>query len=102
MAAALSARSRDSISPPVHWTRRLDWFQDPLRMPTLRVEPVRAVIAAHAAGFDLNVHGGAADRIILATASVLGLPLANRWDRHRPKPLERTSCVLNVRRPRSP
>ena len=60
-----------------------DWFQDLARLPEIRIAPVSAVIAAHAAGFDDNVHGDPADRIILATASVLGLPLATADEKLR-------------------
>jgi PIN domain nuclease of toxin-antitoxin system len=60
-----------------------DWFQDLMRLPEIRIEPVSAVIAAHAAGFDENVHGDPADRIILATARVLGLSLATADEKMR-------------------
>jgi PIN domain nuclease of toxin-antitoxin system len=71
-------RGRIALRQPLE-----DWFQDLMRLPEIRIEPVSAVIATHAAGFDENVHGDPADRIILATASVLGLPLATADEKLR-------------------
>lgn len=71
-------RGRIELRQPVE-----DWVRDLLRLPEVRIEAVSAVIAAHAAGFDENVHGDPADRIILATASVLGLRLATADEKLR-------------------
>lgn len=60
-----------------------DWLRDLALLPEIRIEPVNGVIAARAAGFGDSVHGDPADRIILATASVLGLPLATSDERLR-------------------
>jgi PIN domain nuclease of toxin-antitoxin system len=71
-------RGRIALRQPLE-----DWFEDLQRLPEIRIEPVSAAIAAHAAGFDENVHGDPADRIILATSRVLRLPLATADDKLR-------------------
>jgi PIN domain nuclease of toxin-antitoxin system len=59
------------------------WFHDLTRLPEIRIEPVSGAIAAHAASLDDGVHGDPADRIILATAIVLGVPLATADEKLR-------------------
>lgn len=44
-------------------------------LPQLRIEPVTDEIGAFAGAFDGGMHGDCADRIIAATAHVLGAPL---------------------------
>lgn len=71
-------RGRIELRQPIE-----DWLRDLMRLPEIRIEPVSGVIAARAAGFDDGVHGDPADRIILATAVVLGLPLATADEKLR-------------------
>ena len=51
------------------------WLQDVGLLPELRFEPVSAAIAQQAGNFEHHIPGDPADRIIAATALVLGLRL---------------------------
>lgn len=59
------------------------WLADLHSIPELRIEPVTADIAALAGSFDGEMHGDPADRIIAATARVLGARLASADERLR-------------------
>jgi PIN domain nuclease of toxin-antitoxin system len=60
----------------LHFSLPLDqWLADMRSLPELRVEPVSAEIAALAGSLPDPMHGDPADRLIAATASVLGVPL---------------------------
>lgn len=51
------------------------WLADVKRLPEIRFEPVTDEIACMAGSFRDSMHGDPADRIIAATAHVLGFPL---------------------------
>jgi PIN domain nuclease of toxin-antitoxin system len=51
------------------------WLADMNSLPEIRVEPVSADIAVLAGGLAKPMHGDPADRLIVATASMLGVPL---------------------------
>ncbi|MGB0126623.1 MAG: type II toxin-antitoxin system VapC family toxin [Rhodocyclaceae bacterium] len=63
-------RGRLQFSVPLE-----QWLADMRSLPELRVEPVSAEIAALAGSLPDPMHGDPADRLIAATASVLGIPL---------------------------
>lgn len=54
-----------------------EWLSDVRALPELRFEPVSLDIAARAGGFDGSTPGDPADRMILATAAVLGARLVS-------------------------
>jgi len=62
------------------------WLADLRSIPELQIEPVTAEIAALAGSLDGNMHGDPADRIIAATARVLGARLATADERLRGVP----------------
>ena len=62
------------------------WLADLLSLPELHIEPVSADIAALAGTFDGEMHGDPADRLIAATARVLGARLVTADDRLRALP----------------
>jgi PIN domain nuclease of toxin-antitoxin system len=51
------------------------WLADMKSLPEIRFEPVSADIALLAGGLAEPMHGDPADRLIVATASMLGVPL---------------------------
>ena len=51
------------------------WLADMNSLPEIRVEPVSADIAVLAGGLAEPMHGDPADRLIVATTSILGVPL---------------------------
>lgn len=51
------------------------WLADMKSLPEIRLEPVSADIAVLAGGLAEPMHGDPADRLIVATASTLGVPL---------------------------
>jgi PIN domain nuclease of toxin-antitoxin system len=51
------------------------WLADMKRLPEIRVESVSADIAVLAGGLAEPMHDDPADRLIVATASALGVPL---------------------------
>lgn len=59
------------------------WLADARQLPELRFEPVSAEIAELAGGFGEDMHGDPADRLIAATALVLGAPLATADEKLR-------------------
>jgi PIN domain nuclease of toxin-antitoxin system len=59
------------------------WLADARSIPELRLEPVSAEIAALAGSFLDPMHGDPADRIIAATATVMGASLVTADDRLR-------------------
>jgi PIN domain nuclease of toxin-antitoxin system len=63
-------RGRLNFSVPVD-----TWLADTRRLPELRYEPVSAEIAQLAGSFGDDMNGDTADRIIAATAILLGVPL---------------------------
>lgn len=60
-----------------------DWIDTMLRVPELRIEPISAEIARVGAGLDESMPGDPADRLIMATAMVLGARLVTADDRLR-------------------
>lgn len=74
-------RGRLMISVPFE-----QWLADLRALPELRFEPVSAEIAALAASFDGTMHGDPADRIIAATARMLGARLVTADERLRGLP----------------
>ena len=62
------------------------WLADVQRLPELRFEPVNAEIARLAGSFDESIPGDPADRIIAATAIVLGAKLVTADERLRAAP----------------
>ena len=62
------------------------WLADARSIPELRFEPVSVEIASLAGSFLEPVHGDPADRIIAATATVLGAALVTADDRLRGLP----------------
>jgi len=59
------------------------WLADVRSIPELRLEPVSVEIAALAGSFLDLMHGDPADRIIAATATVMGASLVTADDRLR-------------------
>lgn len=59
------------------------WFADVRSLPELRFEPVSAEIALLAGTFGDDMHGDPADRVIAATAIVLGASLVTADDKLR-------------------
>lgn len=49
-----------------------EWLDDVRSLPELHIEPVTAEIAVRAGSFDAEVQGDPIDRLIIATAFVLG------------------------------
>lgn len=78
-------RGRLQFSVPVE-----QWLADMRRIPELRLEPVSSDIAALAGSLPGPMHGDPADRIIAATATVLGSSLVTADDRLRSLPALRT------------
>lgn len=74
-------RGRLTLSVPFE-----QWIADLRALPELRFEPVTAEIAALAGSFDGAMHGDPADRIIAATARMLGMRLVTADDRLRGLP----------------
>jgi len=63
-------RGRLRLSMPLD-----QWLADMNSLPEIRVEPISADIAVVAGGLAEPMHGDPADRLIVATASTLGVPL---------------------------
>jgi PIN domain nuclease of toxin-antitoxin system len=60
----------------LHLTVPLEqWLADMHSLPEIKVESVSAEIAVLAGGLAEPMHGDPADRVIVATASTLGVPL---------------------------
>lgn len=57
------------------------WLADVRLLPELRWQPVTEDIAALAGGFGDELHGDPGDRLIVATALALGLPLLSADER---------------------
>jgi PIN domain nuclease of toxin-antitoxin system len=57
------------------------YVRDLFSLPGVREAPVTSEIATTAGALPKSFHGDPADRIIVATASLLGLPLATRDER---------------------
>ncbi len=74
-------RGRLTLSVPFE-----QWLADLRALPELRLEPVSAEIAALAGSFDGTMHGDPADRIIAATARMLGARLVTADERLRGLP----------------
>lgn len=68
--ATAARRGRLVLEAPVD-----RWLQDLLAMSELRIEPVSAEVARLAGSLGEEVHGDPVDRIIVATARLLGLRL---------------------------
>jgi PIN domain nuclease of toxin-antitoxin system len=78
-------RGRLQLTMPIE-----QWLADVRSIPELRLEPVSADIAAVAGGLGEPMHGDPADRIIAATATVLGATLVTADERLRSVPALRT------------
>ena len=63
-------RGRLQLSMPLD-----QWLADMNSLPEIRVESVSAEIAVLAGGLAEPMHGDPADRLIVATTAVLGVPL---------------------------
>lgn len=68
--ATAARRGRLKLSVPLD-----RWLDDAQLLPELRFEPVSVEIARTAGAFPSDLHGDPADRLIAATALVLGAPL---------------------------
>jgi PIN domain nuclease of toxin-antitoxin system len=62
------------------------WLADMRCIPELRLEPVSADIAARAGNLAEPMHGDPADRMIVATAMVLNVPLVSADEKLRALP----------------
>jgi PIN domain nuclease of toxin-antitoxin system len=62
------------------------WLEDVRSLPELQIEPITVEIAAKAGSFGDEVPGDPVDRLIVATAAVLGLPLVTADQRLRRRP----------------
>lgn len=71
-------RGRLDLGIPVE-----EWLHDLRTLPYVRIEPVSAEIACLAGSFASSVHGDPVDRVILATARILGLKLVTSDERLR-------------------
>jgi PIN domain nuclease of toxin-antitoxin system len=71
-------RGRLQFTMPVE-----QWLSDLRCIPELRLEPVSAEIAAMAGSLPEPMHGDPADRLIVATATVLGVSLVTADERLR-------------------
>jgi PIN domain nuclease of toxin-antitoxin system len=71
-------RGRLQFTVPVE-----QWLMDMRCIPEVRLEPVSAEIAALAGSLPEPMHGDPADRLIVATASVLGMPLVTADEKLR-------------------
>lgn len=71
-------RGRLQLSVPL-----AQWLADARLLPELRFEPVSVEIAQLAGGFGEEMDGDPADRLIAATAIVLGAPLATADEKLR-------------------
>jgi PIN domain nuclease of toxin-antitoxin system len=83
--STLVRRGRLTLAVPVD-----QWLADVQAMPELRFEPVTPEIAARAGGFDDALPGDPIDRLIVATALVLKLPLVSADSRLRSLDVIRT------------
>ena len=68
--ATAMRRGRLRLSMPLD-----QWLADMNSLPEIRVEPISADIAVVAGALAEPMHGDPADRLIVATASTLGVPL---------------------------
>jgi len=71
-------RGRLQFTVPVE-----QWLLDVRCIPEVRLEPVSAEIAAIAGSLPEPMHGDPADRLIVATATVLGVPLVTADEKLR-------------------
>lgn len=74
-------RGRMDLSVPVG-----DWLALVRQLPELRIEAVSSEIAARAGGYGDDMHGDPADRLVAATAEVLGARLINADEKLRQHP----------------
>lgn len=74
-------RGRMALSAPIG-----DWLALVHQLPELRVEAVSSAIAARAGGYGDDMHGDPADRIVAATAEVLGARLVSADEKLRQHP----------------
>lgn len=79
--ATAARRGRLQFTVPVE-----QWLSDMRCIPQLRLEPISADIAALAGSLVDPMHGDPADRMIVATATVLGVPLVTADERLRSLP----------------
>jgi len=71
-------RGRLQFSIPV-----AQWLADARLLPELHFEPISTEIAQLAGSFGEEMHGDPADRLIAATAVVLGVPLVTADEKFR-------------------
>lgn len=74
-------RGRMDLSVPVG-----DWLALVRQLPELRIEAVSSEIAARAGGYGDDMHGDPADRLVAATAEVLGARLISADEKLRQHP----------------
>lgn len=74
-------RERLRLNMPVD-----QWLADVRRLPELTVQPVSADITEQAGRYGDDMHGDPADRLIAATAQVLGLRLISADEKLRAHP----------------
>jgi PIN domain nuclease of toxin-antitoxin system len=74
-------RGRLALSMPVE-----PWLAEVRRLRDIRMEPITDPIAERAGLYGDDLHGDPADRLIAATASVLGLRLISADDKLRSHP----------------
>jgi len=83
--STLVRRGRLDLTVPVE-----EWVENLQSLPDVTVEPVTAKIALRAGSLDANVQGDPIDRLIIATALVLGDSLVSADERIRQLPWIRT------------
>jgi PIN domain nuclease of toxin-antitoxin system len=74
-------RGRMDLSVPIG-----DWLTLVRQLPELRIEAVSSDIAARAGGYGDDMHGDPADRIVAATAELLGARLVSADEKLRQHP----------------
>ncbi|MGH7563255.1 MAG: type II toxin-antitoxin system VapC family toxin [Gemmatimonadota bacterium] len=74
--ATLEVKGRISLSRPVE-----EWVQLALRAPGTRLVGLTPEIAIESTRLPDDPHGDPADRILMASARVMGVPLASRDER---------------------
>lgn len=76
--ATLGRRNRLELTVSV-----AEWLERVQTLPDVKIEPVTAAIALRAGSFDDEVQGDPIDRLIIATAVSLGVPIVTADERIR-------------------
>lgn len=71
--AMLQKKNRISLTQPVH-----QWFDKVESFPFLKISPLSVSIAIESCFLPGDFHGDPADRMIVATARILNIPLLTR------------------------